>query len=57
MIDPTEDFLEGANLDEDTKHIMHEYDLDSDTAERVKELVEDEGLDEDTAVELIEEGL
>lgn len=57
MQDPTEDFLEGANLDEDTKLLMHEYDLDSDTAERVKELMEDEGLDEDTAVELIEEGL
>ena len=57
MNDLAEDFLKGANLDEDTKQIMHEYDLDSDTAERVKELMEDGGLDEDTAVELIEEGL
>ncbi len=56
MSDPTEDFLEGANLDEETKQIMHEYDLDSDTAELVKELMDVEGLDEDTAVELIEEG-
>ena len=57
MQDPTEDFLEGANLDEETKQIMHEYDLDSDTAERVKEVMDNEGLDEDTAVELIEEEL
>ena len=36
MRDPNEDLLEITNLDENTKQIMQEYDLDSDTAERVK---------------------
>ena len=36
MQDPNDDQLEVTNLDEDTKQIMQEYDLDSDTAERVK---------------------
>ena len=35
---------------------MRERDLDEDTAERAQELI-DEGLDEDDAVELAEEGL
>lgn len=43
-------------IDEEVKEIMVEHDLDEDTAERAKELV-DEGLDEDDAVELAEGGL
>ena len=36
--------------------LMSDHDLDEDTAERAQALV-DEGLDEDDAVELAEEGL
>jgi hypothetical protein len=42
--------------DEEAKELMTEHDLDEDTAERARELI-DEGLDEDDAVELAEEGL
>ena len=42
--------------DEEIKTLMAEHDLHEDTAERAHELV-DEGLDEDDAVELAEEGL
>jgi hypothetical protein len=42
--------------DEETKELMTEHDLDEDTAVRAQELI-DEGLDEDDAVELAEEGL
>jgi hypothetical protein len=42
--------------DEEIKDLMDSHDLDEDTAERAQELV-DEGLDEDDAVELAEEGL
>jgi hypothetical protein len=42
--------------DEEIKELMDNHDLDEDTAERAQELV-DEGLDEDDAVELAEEGL
>ncbi len=57
MQDPNDDQLEVTNLDEDTKQIMQEYDLDSDTAERVKEAMDEEGLDVEAAVAFIEEGL
>lgn len=43
-------------IDEDKKELMENHDLDKDTAERAQELI-DEGLDEDEAVELAEEGL
>ena len=43
-------------IDDEVKEIMVEHDLDEDTADRAKELV-DEGLDEDDAVELAEGGL
>lgn len=42
--------------DEDVKEIMESHDIDQDTAERAQELI-DEGLDEDDAVEVAEEGL
>ncbi len=41
---------------EETRELMKERDLDADTAERAQELI-DEGLDENDAVELAEEGL
>ncbi|MEK7643273.1 MAG: hypothetical protein AAB372_02390 [Patescibacteria group bacterium] len=43
-------------IDEDVKEIMKSHDLDKDTAERAQELI-DEGLDEDDAIEVAEEGL
>ena len=57
MQDPNDDQLEVTNLDEETKQIMQEYDLDSDTAERVKEVMDEEGLDVEAAVAFIEEGI
>ena len=43
-------------LDEDIKELMESHDLDKDTAERVQEIIEDLGVDEEDAVE-IEESL
>jgi hypothetical protein len=34
---------------------METHDLDKDTAERVQEIIEDLGVDEDDAVELVDE--
>lgn len=42
--------------EEDVKELMDSHGIDQDTAERAQELV-DEGLDEDEAVEIAEEGL
>jgi hypothetical protein len=41
-------------MDEEIQHLMQEHDIDEDTAEKVKELI-DERLDEDEAVELADE--
>ncbi len=57
MQDPNDDQLEVTNLDQETKRIMQEYDLDSDTAERVKEVMDEEGLDVESAVAFIEDGI
>lgn len=43
-------------IDEDTSQLMKHHGLDQDTAERAQELI-DEGLDEDEAIEIAEEGL
>lgn len=43
-------------MDEETKEFMDNYDLDEETAERAVEL-RDEGLDDDDAAELAEEGV
>ena len=40
--------------DEEIRRLMEDYDIDADTAERVQELI-DEGIDEDDAVELVDE--
>jgi|GEM_PF-7076719 len=55
MTDTNEDFLEGVNFDQETKHLMDEYNLDSDTAERVREIMDIEGVSEDEAIEMAEE--
>ncbi len=57
MQDPNDDQQEVTNLDQETKQIMQEYGLDSDTAERVKEAMDEEGLDVESAVAFIEEGI
>jgi len=41
-------------MDEETKRLMEEHDVDEDVAEKAQELI-DEGLGEDEAVELAEE--
>jgi len=41
--------------DEETIRIMKEYDLDEDDAERVQEIAEEWGIDEDEAVELMDD--
>lgn len=40
--------------DEEIRRLAEEHDIDTDTAERVQELI-DEGIDEDDAVELVDE--
>ncbi len=40
--------------DEDVKDLMESHDLDKDTAERVQEIMDDLGVDEDDAVEIEE---
>ena len=40
--------------DEETRRLMKDHDIDADTAERARELI-DEGIDEDDVIELAEE--
>jgi len=47
---------EKTEIDEGIKEVMKNHDVDKDTAERATELM-DEGLDEEDAVELAEEGI
>lgn len=41
--------------DKEIIRIMEEYDLDKDDAEKLQEISEDLGIDEDDAIELLEE--
>lgn len=41
-------------MDDETKRLQKEYEVDEDIAEQAQELI-DEGLDEDEAVEIAEE--
>jgi len=41
-------------MDDDVRRLMREHDIDADTAEKARELI-DEGLDEDDAVEIADE--
>lgn len=45
----------GDILDEETLRLMKDYDIDQETAEKVQDLMDSEGLDEDEAVELADE--
>jgi hypothetical protein len=51
-----DDEIEEQPEDEEISRLMEEHDIDEETAERAQELI-DEGLDEDDAVELAEDGL
>lgn len=39
------------NMDDETKRLMKEHEVDEDVAEKAQELI-DEGLDEDEAIEV-----
>jgi hypothetical protein len=52
--DPTKDESAEEAPDEEVAELMETHDLDKDTAERVHEIIEDLGVDEDDAVELEE---
>jgi len=54
--DEIDDELEDNPLDEELLDLMENHDLDLDTAQRVREIMDEEGIDEDEAVE-IEENL
>jgi len=41
-------------MDEETRRLMRDHEIDEDTATKVQELI-DEGLDEDDAIELADE--
>lgn len=43
-------------MDEETLEIMHNNDLDPEEAERVQEIMEECGLDEDDAIERMKNG-
>lgn len=50
--DELEEKLDDGEIDEETKELMEDYDLEEDEAEHVKEIIDDIGLDADDAVEL-----
>lgn len=56
MNDDEKNLNEDDAPEEEVKELMDSHGIDQDTAERAQELV-DEGLDEDDAVEVAEEGL
>jgi len=47
--------IEDGPKNEDIKQLMEDYAIDEDIAEKAQELIDEEGLDEDEAVELAEE--
>lgn len=55
MDDPNKDFLDTINLDQETKHLMDKYGMDSDTAERVREAMDVDGVSEEEAIDLVQE--
>jgi len=42
------------SLDDDIRELMESHDLDKETAERVQEIMDECGVDEDDAVEIME---
>lgn len=41
-------------VEEETKRIMEEHDLDEEDAEKMQEIAEENGIDEDDALEILE---
>jgi len=55
-IDPDDGLNEDIGIiDEETKQLMVDHDLDADEAEEVKDIMEEYDLDEDDAMELKDE--
>ncbi len=52
--EPIKDTSDEEAPDEEVAELMETHDLDKDTAERVHEIMDDLGVDEDDAVELEE---
>lgn len=48
------DYKEGQEYEEDVVRLSKDYGLDLDEAEKVQELINTEGLDEEEAIELNE---
>lgn len=42
----------GEAIEEDIIELMKDYDVDQEVAEKAQELIDEEGLDEDDAIEL-----
>ena len=57
MSDDPVDEIPDDQPDPDIKELMQTHDIDQDAAERVSELMDELGVDEDDAVELENEGL
>lgn len=55
MDDKNEDFLDLVNFEQETKHLMDQYGLDSDTAQRAKEIMDTSDVTEEEAIEMAEE--
>lgn len=56
IFDPEDDFDDDIGIiDEETRQLMIDHDLDVDEAEEVKEIMEEYDLDEDEAIELKDE--
>ncbi len=53
MLNDTEDDNDEAPTEE-TVELMESHDLDKETAERVQEIMDECGVDEDDAVEIVE---
>jgi Spy/CpxP family protein refolding chaperone len=53
-----EDYQNSINewQDEEVREIMASHDLDEETAERVCEAMDEYGVDEDDAIEIVDEG-
>ena len=45
----------GDVVEEEVVELMKDYDVDQEIAEKAQELIDEEGLDEDDAIELVEE--
>jgi hypothetical protein len=47
--------IEGIPEDEEVRRLMQDHDIDEDTAEKARELIDTVGLSEEEAIELADE--